>query len=51
MQPQEETYTVPNFTKSHFGDNKFDKSNELNSNMSISPSAPDELETKIQGVF
>ena len=51
MQPQEETYTVPNFMKADFGDNKLDKSNELNASMSISPSAPDELETKIQGVF
>lgn len=51
MQPQEENYTVPNFMKSDFGDSKFDKSNELNERMSIYPSAPDELETKIQGVF
>lgn len=51
MQPQEETYTVPNFMKSDFGDNKLDKSNELNESMSISPSSPDELEKTIQGVF
>ena len=51
MQPQEENYNVPNFMKSDFGDNKLDKSNELNASMSISPSAPDELETTIWGVF
>lgn len=51
MNPQEEKNIVPNFMKSDFSDIKFDKSNELNENMSITPSAPDELENKIQGVF
>ena len=36
-----------NMVTSSYGDGKFDKSVEVNKSMSISPSAPDELENKI----
>ena len=39
-----------NFTKSHYGNDKLDKSAMLNPNMSIKPSQPDEYETKIKSV-
>lgn len=49
MNPIEENQSVPNFMKSDYSSNKFDKSKELNGNMSIQPSAADELESKIKG--
>ena len=37
------------FMKSSFGDSKADKSKELNSSMSITSTANDELTNKLQG--
>lgn len=50
MNPIEETQRVPNFTTENFRDNKWSKENELNEQMTIKPSSPDELEIKNKGV-
>lgn len=39
-----------NFMKSDYSDNKLDKSNELNSTMSIKPQPQDELTRKIRSL-
>lgn len=49
MIPEEEKQTLHSMVKSDFSDIKFDKTNELNETMSISPSPADELENKIKG--
>lgn len=49
MNPIEETQSVPNFMTSDYSASKLDKSNELNETMTIKPSAPDALESKIKG--
>lgn len=51
MYPDEENNKVPKFVKEDFSPTKFDKNNELNETMTISPSAPDELENKLKGGF
>lgn len=47
--PLESVEETKNFMKSTYGDNKADKSNELNSAMSIANSDPDELTNKLRG--
>ena len=38
------------FVKAHEGDNKLDKSTELNETMTIAPSGKDEYENKIKNI-
>lgn len=47
--PLESVEETKTFMKSTYGDGKADKSNELNSSMSIANTDPDELTNKLRG--